>query len=267
MRTLCYGLRTDKIFRMPTMWTTFVSAEIPNAQQFPELHDVVTTHMMHGPCGENTSATCMKPSVSGERRCRFHFPFQPRETTLIPDNGREPLYRRRCQTTIIKKGRLMDYRWVASYNAFLLLRYLAHINVIVCTGSSPVKYLIKYIHKGADMSVVRAVAEDDEISQYEKSVYIGQIDSAWRLWSFPGHGQSPAVYWLNYHEPNMQPVNWPTGISDTDFRVRLEEAISPLLGWFRYNLAHPGGWQRRLLYPEFPEHYADAELGCTGRPF
>ena len=118
-----------------------VSAEIPNAEQFPELHDVVTMHMMHGPCGENTSATCMKPSVSEERRCRFHFPFQPRKTTLIPDNGREPLYRRRCQTTIIKRGRLMDDRWVASYNALLLLKYRAHINVIVCTGSSPVKWL------------------------------------------------------------------------------------------------------------------------------
>ena len=130
-----------------------------------------------------------------------------------------------------------------------------HINVIVCTGSSPVKYLIKYIHKGADMSVVRAAAKDDEISQYEKSVYIGPIDSAWRLWSFPWHGQSQAVYRLNYHEPTMQPINWPTGISDTEFRVRLEETISPLLAWFRYNLDHRGGWQRRLLYPEFPEHF------------
>lgn len=38
-----------------------ISAEIPNEDNDPELHQVVCSHMIHGPCGSlNTSAPCMK---------------------------------------------------------------------------------------------------------------------------------------------------------------------------------------------------------------
>lgn len=217
-----------------------ISAEIPSSEEHPDLYDIVTTHMLHGPCGPNTSATCMK-SASGSRHCRFHFPLEPRETTIIPDNGRRPLYRRRCRHSHTKKGVPMDDQWVAAYNPLLLLKYRAHINVEACTGASPVKYLIKYLHKGADMSVVRTIGENDEVSQYENSVYIGPIDSCWKLWSFPTHGQSPGVYRLNYHEPGKQPFAWPSNISDAEFRRRLENATSPLMAWFHYNQENRNG--------------------------
>lgn len=231
-----------------------VCAEIPDRNEEPDLYQAVTSQMLHGPCGPSMTATCMK-TVNGERRCRFGFPFEPCDSTIIPDSGRRPLYRRRCLRTHTKKGIPLNDRWVAPYNPHFLLKYHAHINVEACTGSSPVKYLVKYLHKGADLAMFRAVDENDEISQYENAVYIGPIDSCWRLWSFPTHGQSPAVYRLNYHEPDHQPIAWPRGISDAEFRRRLNDTSSELMAWFDYNRNNPSGHNKQLLYSGFPEHF------------
>ena len=47
-----------------------ISAEIPDKDRYPELHDLVISHMLHGPCGMlNKNCTCM---MDGE--CRFYYP-------------------------------------------------------------------------------------------------------------------------------------------------------------------------------------------------
>ena len=51
-----------------------------------------------------------------------------------------------------------DNRWVVPYNAYLLLRYNAHINVEYCASVKAVKYLYKYIFKGHDRAVVAMAA-------------------------------------------------------------------------------------------------------------
>lgn len=38
---------------------SIISAEIPDPASDPILHDLVTTHMIHGPCGKNTTSPCM----------------------------------------------------------------------------------------------------------------------------------------------------------------------------------------------------------------
>ena len=43
-----------------------VSAEILSTEETPDLYDVVTVHLMHELCGENTMAACMKSvSIAG----------------------------------------------------------------------------------------------------------------------------------------------------------------------------------------------------------
>lgn len=54
----------------------------------------------------------------------------------------------------MKSGIPLDDGWVLAYNAYLLLKYRANINVEMCTGSSLVKYLIKYLYKGADLAML-----------------------------------------------------------------------------------------------------------------
>ena len=51
--------------------------EIPDKDKYLELHGLVISHMLHGPCGVlNKNCACM---VDGE--CRFHYPRQFYEAT------------------------------------------------------------------------------------------------------------------------------------------------------------------------------------------
>lgn len=94
-----------------------------------------------------------------------------------------------------------------------------------------------------------------EISQYENAIFIGPIDSCWRLWSFPTHDQSPVVYSLNYHELRKQPFVWAKNITDIELHHRLENAPFDLMAWFDYNKRHPNGHNKELLFVDFPEHF------------
>ena len=67
-----------------------ISAEIPNEDNDPELHQVVGSHMIHRPCEKlNTSAPCMK---DGHCICRY-----PRDFVLKTQTNLDgyPLYQRR----------------------------------------------------------------------------------------------------------------------------------------------------------------------------
>ena len=63
--------------KTPDDYDKVISAEIPDKDKFPILHDLVIKHMLHGPCGAlNRRCACM---VDGE--CRFRYPRQFCSTT------------------------------------------------------------------------------------------------------------------------------------------------------------------------------------------
>ena len=48
----------------------YISAEIPNVHEDPDLHSLVTEFMMHGPCGaDNPKCPCMI-----DNKCSKNFP-------------------------------------------------------------------------------------------------------------------------------------------------------------------------------------------------
>jgi len=134
----------------PTMIDSYVSAEIPDPKDDPLGYALVAEHMIHGLCGpQNPTCPCMK-----DGKCSKHFPKPYHEETSVNFDG-FALYKRRQNNLYIEKGGLqMDNRWVVPYNISLLKKYQAHINVEWCNKSTFIKYLFKYVTKGADCSKV-----------------------------------------------------------------------------------------------------------------
>ncbi|CAI6377043.1 unnamed protein product [Macrosiphum euphorbiae] len=79
-----------------------ISAEIPNVQLDPELHEVVIKNMIHGPCGTlNQNSPCMM-----DGKCSKRYPRTLISETITGNDG-YPLYHRRSRvdngrTTIVK---------------------------------------------------------------------------------------------------------------------------------------------------------------------
>ena len=123
-----------------------ISVEIPNKDTHPDLYQIVSNHMMHGPCGlPNTRAPCM---VNG--KCIRFFTKKFHQTTIVDQDG-FPVYRRRNNgRTMQKHGIELDNRFVVPYSPHLLLKYRTHLNVKWCNHSTSIKYLFKYINKGSD---------------------------------------------------------------------------------------------------------------------
>ncbi|XP_074297029.1 uncharacterized protein LOC141627702 [Silene latifolia] len=188
-----------------------ISAEIYDPIKEPILHVAVCEYMIHGPCGkEKLSSPCMV----GEN-CSKHYPKPCTERTTVDSEG-YPIYKRSKKGVTVKKdGVPIGNEFVIPYNAQLLLKYRAHINVEWCNQSRSIKYLFKYINKGSDRvmmqsSYMRRNEDDpgrfDEIKRYYDCRYLSTYEAAWRLFGFEIHYRTPAVERLQYHLPDEQPI-------------------------------------------------------------
>jgi hypothetical protein len=141
----------------------FVSAEIPDPDEHPMLHETVTKCMMHGPCGYlKANAVCMK-----DNKCKKNFPKSFNSET-IQDGGGYPIYRHRDKgRTTIRRRVELDNRWVVPYNPYLAAKYNCHINVEIYSTVLSVKYLYKYVYKGHDRATV-SVGTSSKIDKIEK---------------------------------------------------------------------------------------------------
>ncbi|RVE41066.1 hypothetical protein evm_014285 [Chilo suppressalis] len=119
-----------------------ISAEIPDNNEDPLLHKVITKNMIHGPCGIlNPISPCMV-----EGKCSKRYPKQLVAETITGNDG-YPLYRRRSiddngKSTIVKVNRQdieVDNRWVVPFSPLLCNAYKAHINVEFCHSVKPHK--------------------------------------------------------------------------------------------------------------------------------
>lgn len=91
------GTTNRRELSLPQYIDSVVSAEIPDRNNDPELYDLVSEKMIHGPCTPGGNHPCMRQGRNGERRCRFSFPKERREEIAIDSRKGYPLYRRRCR--------------------------------------------------------------------------------------------------------------------------------------------------------------------------
>jgi len=233
-----------------------ICVEIPDKEKEPELFQIVSTLMIHGPCGpQNTSSPCMN-----KNKCTKFFPKKFTNETVIDSEGC-PIYRRRDNGVFFKKGEaFVDNRYVVPYNMYLLLRYNAHINVEWCNQTRSIKYLFKYVNKGHDHVTVgfydgQQGSSDviDEIKLYYDCRYLSACEATWRIFSFDINYRDPSVERLTFHLENEQHVIY--GDNDPLDEVVRRKSIhkTKFLAWMHANKVYPEA--RSLTYNEFPTKF------------
>ncbi|XP_022019109.1 uncharacterized protein LOC110919137 [Helianthus annuus] len=255
---ICLFMKVDH--KLPTIdhIDPFISAEIPDKKEDPELYSLVTDYMIHGPCGNaNLNCPCMV-----DKRCSKNFPKKFTPHTTIDSNG-FPVYRRRDSGhTVIKSGVRLDNRNVVPYNKRLLKRYQAHINVEWCNQAGSVKYLFKYINKGPDMATVVVSGDTsstikekpkDEIKEYYDCRYISACEASWRIFSNEVHYRYPAVMRLPFHLPGQENVVYGADDDIDNVLSKPFVASSIFMQWMKLNEINKDA--RKLTYVEFPSKF------------
>ncbi|KAG5063305.1 hypothetical protein JHK85_004488 [Glycine max] len=229
-----------------------ISAEIPSHENDPELYTLVQNHRVHGPYGIlQSKSPCMK-----EGKCNRFYPKMFHPQTVLDSNG-YPIYRRRNDgRTISKNGVIIDNRYIVPYNAKLLRKYQAHINIEWCNQNTSIKYLFKYINKGYDRVTVvvihdangtleNAISQNDEIKEYVDCRYISPCKATWRIFGFP----IPTVERLHFHLPGQHSVLYEDDDDIDDIMSKPSISDSKFLAWMNSNKCFSDG--RNLTYSQF----------------
>ncbi|XP_067940438.1 uncharacterized protein [Watersipora subatra] len=128
----------------------YITTEIPNRVEDPELFKIFTKHMIHGQCGQlNPGSPCMKDGT-----CTKKYPKALIKVTVTGIDG-YPLYRRGSaddegftnQHTLRAVGEAyditLDNRWIVPYCPLLSKVFNTHINVEFCNSVKSIKYICK----------------------------------------------------------------------------------------------------------------------------
>ncbi|XP_071699755.1 uncharacterized protein [Rutidosis leptorrhynchoides] len=168
---ICLFLDERNKMPQPKDVDQYICAEIPDEIKEPELYQLVSDLVIHGPCGEkNPSCQC----TDSDRKC----------TKRINDDGR----------TVTKQGHELDNRSVVAYNPYFLKRYQAHLNIEWCNQVASISYLFKYINKGNYRITAQLCnAETNEIQEYYDCRYVSSCEAIWRILKFDIHHHYPAL--------------------------------------------------------------------------
>ena len=180
-------------------WDRLVSAQCP-PDKSSRLYELVKAKMMHD---HTKGKKCYDDDHELTHKCGFPRPRLQR--TMENESGQWML---RCDTHCKEHGcpetHCLDCHdsMVVSYNAYLLLKYEAHVNVKIVHSWGCIKYLFQYLHKGADRVHVMKLnsdQEDDvnEIEEYVAARYRSSSEVCWKLFEFkvllPKLPESPRV--------------------------------------------------------------------------
>ncbi|MCH79314.1 helicase-like protein, partial [Trifolium medium] len=246
-----------------------ISAEIPDQAKDPELFEIVSSLMIHGPCGQqNKNSPCMH-----QGKCSKYYPKKFVRNTIIDSEG-YPVYRRRDNGVAIQRGKYFaDNRFVVPYNPHLLLRYNAHINVEWCNQSRSIKYLFKYVNKGHDRVTAGFYHSSDdkngsrgfdEIKMYYDCRYLSACEAVWRIFVFDVNYRQPSVERLGFHLEGEQSVIFPDDASIEEIVQKPYAKHTKFLAWMDANKQYPHA--RNLTYAEFPSKFVWKKDKCRWSP-
>jgi hypothetical protein len=167
---------------------SFISAEFPDPDTEPELHELVKTYMVHGPCGDlNPNSPCMENG-----KCSKNFPKPFRDCTTLSEDGYASYRWQDDGRQHEVRGCQVDNCWVVPYSPYLLFRFQCHLNVECIASMKCFKYIHKYIYKGHDHTTMGFGTCKDEPKQYLDACFVSAHEGCWRLFMFAMH-QSETV--------------------------------------------------------------------------
>ena len=236
---------------------TLVTCVIPDREEDPELYDLVSKFMVHGPCGAlNPSSPCMVTNKDKKLACRFNYPKPYSERTVLMEHS-YPVYRRPKDGRVIKKGNFTyTSQWTVPYNPYLLKKFCSHINVEYTGTLGTIKYQLGYTHKGQDLTTVSLQTASNkeeprnEIQEWINARYIDPHMATWKICENELLGRFPAVDRLDIHLENRQSVTFnPNNVGDAVTNPK----ETKLTAWFKLNTVDPNA--RQYTYLEIPHHY------------
>ncbi|XP_063901249.1 uncharacterized protein LOC135120859 [Zophobas morio] len=209
---------------VPTQIDDIITAELPNAEEDPELFEILLQETQTGGDG---------------------YPLYRRQK---PDDG--------GYTTTIKINNVdfeVDNRWIMPYSPILSKSFNAHINVESCNSVKSIKYICKYVNKGSDMAIFGIAnpnAPVNEIEQFQMGRYISSNEAVWRILGFDIHERFPAVMHLSVHLENGQRVYFT--VDNAPQRVA-DPPNTTLTAFFQ--LCATDEFAKILMYHEVPQYY------------
>jgi DNA replication protein DnaC len=231
-----------------------VSAEVPDPDEHPMLHELVRQFHIHKPCDNCGDAGCRKKSADGS--CFRSFPKKMTQTTNQPIDG-FPIYRKRGRfTTNVKDhngvDRVVTDEWVVPFVPFLLLRYKCHLNVEIACHLFVFKYVYKYVFKAPDKAAVAV----DEISAYLEGRLLTASEAVFRILGLSLHCEWPPVMAMDIHLPMHERVVFDPEMDREELwqLSRDPPSRTMLTAWFYLNETDAAA--RQFLYHEIPEHYS-----------
>ncbi|KAJ9559006.1 hypothetical protein OSB04_013620 [Centaurea solstitialis] len=260
--TLLWVTSAHKI-KAPEEVDKFISAEIPDPNNDPRLYNIVSKLMMHGPCGlANTCAPCM---VNGT--CSKHFPKRYEQITRFDKDGYIHYSRKNDGRFVMRNDIKLDNSYVVPYNRRLCLVFDAHINVEYCGWNMMIKYLFKYISKGADRiraQITQSLDEHsnntpnktkqiNEIQNFVDARFICPHEAAWRIFDFDIHNRNPAVQVLAVHLDKMQTITFKDTQSLRNIITNPMTKKTTLTQWLHNNQIDDRG--RHLTYLDYTLEY------------
>lgn len=241
----------------------YISAELPNPIAEPLLYKTITTCMIHGPCRSlNPDSICMQGG-----KCSKSFPKSFNNHTFFDKQGYVHYKRNDSAFHTLNNGVRVDNGFVVPYNRRLCSKFDAHINVEYCGWNMLIKYLFKYISKGAErvsFGIYRSESTSaappvtdtvavDEIRNFVDGRFICPHESAWRLFNFSIHVRFPAVQILTVHLENMQNTTFRDNDNLQSMVRNPNFGKTTLTGWLLNNRHDVTG--RSLKYSEYSKHF------------
>ena len=167
-------------------WDKLVTAQCP-PDPSSRLYHLVKTKMMHD---HTKGKKCYDDNKRLTGKCGW-----PRARCARTHETESGQWQLRCDTDCHghdcprHKCEECHDSMVVSYNAYLLLKYEAHINVKIVHSWGCIKYLFQYLHKGADRVHVMKLNEnqEDEVNEIEEYVaarHRGPSEVCWRIFEF-----------------------------------------------------------------------------------